>query len=98
MAPAAHGGWAVIRRSQTRTDYRTVPILLYMEGEGQDPAISAVIVIPTKIHCADGRHMGGATFSVLTPAGPVPVFSLGEEALDELIAQLQTARARTGAS
>ncbi len=88
----------MILRNQTRTvDYRTVPILLHMD-EGQDPAISAVIVIPTKIHCADGRHMGGATFSVLTPGGPVPVFSLGEEALDELIAQLQTARARTGAS
>ena len=87
-----------MRRNPRLVDYPTVPVLVHLDDG--EPSIAYVIVIPTTIHDRDAdRRQGGATLEVVTaPDASAPFLTIGEDALELFIAELQRARTATGAS
>ena len=87
-----------LKRSPRLVDYPTVPVLVHLDDG--EPSLAYVIVIPTAIHDRDSdRRQGGATLEVVTaPDASSPFLTIGEDALELFIAELQRARAATGAS
>lgn len=87
-----------LKRSPRLVDYPTVPVLVHLDDG--EPSLAYVIVIPTAIHDRDAdRRQGGATLEVVTSPGvSSPFITIGEDALELFLSELQRARAATGAS